>query len=159
MFWVPHFFATEGVRMDAKRQQLEEKLEFYLKQASSVASEIQALEQGNRVPHFDEIEIPAHELGKKLSRAIQGERAREVALQQLGKVRCLECNQQCRVEIEMRDVHSMDGPIELTEPVAHCRRCRRSFFPSAERPRVRCSRIDAGTQTQARLSQRGEPIV
>jgi hypothetical protein len=122
--------------MDAKRQQLEEKLEFHLKQASSLASEIQALEQGNRVPHFDEIEIPAHELGKKLSRAIQGERAREVALQQLGKVRCPECNQQCRVEIEMRDVHSMDGPIELTEPVAHCRRCRRSFFPSAERTRV-----------------------
>jgi hypothetical protein len=25
----------------------------------------------------------------------------------------------------------MDGPIELSEPVAHCRRCRRSFFPSA----------------------------
>jgi hypothetical protein len=25
----------------------------------------------------------------------------------------------------------MDGPIELTESVAHCRRCRRSFFPSA----------------------------
>lgn len=23
----------------------------------------------------------------------------------------------------------MDGPIELTEPVANCRRCRRSFFP------------------------------
>jgi hypothetical protein len=25
----------------------------------------------------------------------------------------------------------MDGPIELTETVAHCRCCRRSFFPSA----------------------------
>jgi hypothetical protein len=35
-----------------------------------------------------------------------------------------------RVEIEARPVTSMDGPIELTEPVAHCRRCRRSFFPS-----------------------------
>lgn len=122
--------------MDAKRRQLEEKLEIQLREAAHTAAEIQTLEQGSRVPHFDEIEIPAHELGKKLSRAIQGERAREVALQQLGKVRCPECNQQCRVEIEMRDVHSMDGPIELTEPVAECRRCRRSFFPSAERPRV-----------------------
>jgi hypothetical protein len=28
-------------------------------------------------------------------------------------------------------VHSMDGPVELIETVAHCRRCRRSFFPSA----------------------------
>ncbi len=130
------FFATEGVRMDAKRRQLEEKLEFQLSQAAHTAAEIQAFVQGDRVPHFDEIEMPAHDLGKKLSRAIQGERAREVAIKQLGNVRCPECNQQCRVEIEMRDVHSMDGPIKLTEPVAHCRRCRRSFFPSAERPRV-----------------------
>jgi hypothetical protein len=35
------------------------------------------------------------------------------------------------VEPAQRQVHSMDGPIELTESVAHCRRCRRSFFPSA----------------------------
>jgi hypothetical protein len=25
----------------------------------------------------------------------------------------------------------MDGPLELIETVAHCRPCRRSFFPSA----------------------------
>lgn len=122
--------------MDAKRQQLEEKLELQLMQAAHTAAELQALEQGDRVPHFDEIEMPAHDLGKKLSRAIQCERAREVALQELGKVRCPDCRQQCQVEIEMRDVHSMDGPIELTEPVAHCRRCRRSFFPSAKNARV-----------------------
>ena len=122
--------------MDAKRQQLEEKLDFHMKQASSVAAEIQALEQGDRVPHFDEIEIPAHDLGKKFSRAIQGERAREVALRELGRVYCPDCKKRCRVEIEMRDVHSMDGPIELTEPVAHCRRCRRSFFPSTQSTRV-----------------------
>jgi hypothetical protein len=42
----------------------------------------------------------------------------------------------CKVEMEVRNVHSMDGPIELTEPVAHCRRCRRSFFPSAKSTRV-----------------------
>lgn len=122
--------------MDAKKQQLEKNLAFHMKQASSLAAEIQALEQGDRVPHFDEIEIPAHDLGKKLSRAIQEERAREVALQELGRVYCPDCKKQCRVEIEPRKVHSMDGPIELTEPVAHCRRCRRSFFPSAERSRV-----------------------
>lgn len=122
--------------MDAKRRQLEEKLEIQLRETAQTAAEIQALEQGSRVPHFDDIEIPAHDLGKKLSRAIQEERAREVALQELGRVYCPECKKQCRVEIEPRKVNSMDGPIELTEPVAHCRRCRRSFFPSAERSRV-----------------------
>jgi hypothetical protein len=35
------------------------------------------------------------------------------------------------VEVSRREVHSMDGPVELIETVAHCRRCRRSFFPSA----------------------------
>ena len=122
--------------MDAKVRQLNEKLEFHLKESSRIAAELQAIEQGDGVPHFDEIEVPAHELGKKLSRAIQGERAREVALQELGRVYCPDCKKQCRVEIEMRDVHSMDGPIELTEPVAHCRRCRRSFFPSTQSTRV-----------------------
>ena len=122
--------------MDARVAELNEKLEFYLKESSRVAAELQAIEQGDRVPHFDEIEIPAHELGKKLSRAIQGERVREVALKELGRVYCPDCKKQCRVEIEMRDVHSMDGPIELTEPVAHCRRCRRSFFPSTQSTRL-----------------------
>ena len=40
--------------MDAKRQQLEEKLELQLAQAAHTAAELQALEQGDRVPHFDE---------------------------------------------------------------------------------------------------------
>jgi hypothetical protein len=122
--------------MDATEAQLREKLENLVQQTSSVAAQLQAIEQGDRVPHFDEIEMPAHDLGKKLSRAIQGERAREVALKELGRVYCPDCKKQCSVEIEMRDVHSMDGPIELTEPVAHCRRCRRSFFPSTQSTRL-----------------------
>lgn len=122
--------------MDAKAVYLKEKLESLLKQASSVAAELQAHEQGSGVPHFDDIELSAHDTGKRLSRAIQMERAREVAIQEIKGTRCPDCNQQCKVEIEVRNVHSMDGPIELTEPVAQCRRCRRSFFPSAKSARV-----------------------
>lgn len=117
--------------MDAKETQLKEKLEYHLAEATRVAAEIQALEQGDGVPHFDQIELPAHALGQRFSRGIQEERAREVALKELGRVYCPDCKKQCRVEIEPREVTSIDGPIELTEPVAHCRRCRRSFFPSA----------------------------
>jgi hypothetical protein len=122
--------------MDAKQTQLKEKLEFHLKQATAIASELQAMEQGENVPHFDQIELAAHDTGKQLSRAIQEERVREVALKALGRVYCPDCKKPCSVEIEPRKVHSMDGPIELTEPVAHCRRCRRSFFPSAKAARV-----------------------
>ena len=117
--------------MDANEARLKEKLDHHLKEATRVAAEIQALEQGDQIPHFDQIELPAHELGQRFSRAIQEERAREVALKELGRVYCPDCKKQCSVEIEPRPVTSMDGPIELTEPVAHCRRCRRSFFPSA----------------------------
>ena len=122
--------------MDAKQAQLKEKLEFYLKQATAIASQLQELEQGEDVPHFDQIELAAHDTGKRLSRAIQEDRAREVALKALGRVYCPDCKKQCSVQIEPRKVHSMDGPIELAEPVAHCRRCRRSFFPSAKKTRV-----------------------
>ena len=123
--------------MDAAEALLKEKFEHHLKEATRLAAEIQAFEQGDQVPHFDQIELPAHALGQRFSRAIQEERARDVALKQLGRVYCPDCKKQCRVEIEPREVTSMDGPIELTEPVAHCRRCRRSFFPSACRDGIR----------------------
>ena len=122
--------------MDAKEKLLKEKLDNLLAQASKAAAELQALKQGDSTPHFDDIELPAHDMGKRLSRAIQEERAREVALAELKGTRCIDCNQLCKIEIEVRNVNSMDGPIELTEPVANCRRCRRSFFPSACRTRV-----------------------
>ncbi|MCA9200523.1 MAG: hypothetical protein KDA87_23450, partial [Planctomycetales bacterium] len=44
------------------------------------------------VPRFDEMEIPVHHLGKKFTRAIQDERVREVALCELGKAYCSNCN-------------------------------------------------------------------
>ena len=53
--------------MDAKRTELEAKLEDCLKQASAVAAQLQGLEQDGSTPHFDQIELPAHELGQRLS--------------------------------------------------------------------------------------------
>lgn len=117
--------------MDANQNQLDEKLADLLKQAAGVAAQIQAREQGPGTPHFDQIEIPAHEVGQQLSQMIQSARATDVALQHAGRIKCPDCGKDCPVESTRRQVHSMDGPIELIESVAHCRRCRRSFFPSA----------------------------
>ena len=117
--------------MDANRTALEAQLENHLKQASAIAAELQSLEQGSETPHFDQIELPAHEVGQRLSRLIQTTRAREVAADGLQSVACPDCGCLCRVEAQEREVQSVDGPIELTETVAHCRPCRRSFFPSA----------------------------
>jgi hypothetical protein len=62
---------------------------------------------------------------------IQSTRARDVAAEGMQAVTCPDCGQHCLVETQKREVQSVDGTIELTETVAQCRRCRRSFFPSA----------------------------
>ncbi len=117
--------------MDAKRAKLEAELADSLKRASAIAAQLQALDQGQGTPHFDQIEIPAHEVGQRLSRMIQSTRAREVAAEGVQSVACPDCGQHCLVETQKREVQSVDGVIELTETVAYCRPCRRSFFPSA----------------------------
>jgi hypothetical protein len=56
---------------------LEAELADSLKRASAIAAQLQALDQGRGTPHFDQIEIPAHEVGQRLSRMIQSTRAHE----------------------------------------------------------------------------------
>jgi hypothetical protein len=116
--------------MDAKQAELEGKLTEILKRAADVACQIQAAKQGRGTPHYDEIELPAHEVGQRLSRMVQESRAGDVATEQPSESDCPDCGRSCHVEGNERTVHSMDGPVELVETVAHCCRCRRSFFPS-----------------------------
>lgn len=117
--------------MDAKRALLEKKLAESLKQAADIACQIQTIEQGPGIPHYDQIEIPAHEVGQQLSRLVQEQQASDVASRQVSEVACPQCGRSCRCEVSKRIVHSMDGPVEVTEVTAKCRPCRRSFFPSA----------------------------
>lgn len=117
--------------MDAKQALLEEKLASLLTQTSMVAAQLQAARQGPGTPHDDQIEIPAHEVGQRLSRLIQSARTGDVAAEQQAQIECPGCGKTCDVKARRREIHSMDGPVELVETVAHCRRCRRSFFPSA----------------------------
>ena len=116
--------------MDAKQVELEEKLAEILKQAADVASQIQAIEQGPGTPHYDQIEIPAHEVGQRLSQMVQANRTGDVAAEQRAECDCPGCGRSCPVELSKREVQSMDGPVGLIETSAYCRRCRRSFFPS-----------------------------
>jgi hypothetical protein len=113
--------------MDAKQVRLQKKLEDLLNQATAVAVELQGIEQGSGTPHYDQIELPAHLLGKRFSRMIQSGRAREVAATGLEDAACPDCGRKCPVETKTREVHSL----EMVETVAKCRPCRRSFFPSA----------------------------
>ena len=115
--------------MDAKQTKLETRLEDLLRQASVVATELQSHEQGGGVPHFDQIETAAHEVGQRVSRMVQIERSRDVAAELPDSARCPDCQRVCSVRTEIREVLSIDGTIELTENVAECAHCRQSFFP------------------------------
>jgi anaerobic selenocysteine-containing dehydrogenase len=44
---------------------------------------------------------------------------------------CPTCGTRCELKRKTRDVTVRGGEASLEEPVAHCRRCRRDFFPSA----------------------------
>ena len=120
--------------MEASQQARLEKRKELLKQLSELMIEEQ-VEQGLflETPHYSIIERQAVTLGRELSRQAQERAAREVAATCDREACCPSCQSTCRVETKTRDVISIDGPVELSEAVAHCHKCRRSFFPSANR--------------------------
>lgn len=122
--------------MDAAQQPREGKKEELLKQLAELMVEEQ-VEQGVFLgtPHYSVIERAAVTLGRQLSCEAQQRAAREVAAHSPAKAACPTCQTSCDVETGQRQVQSIDGPVELTEAVASCDRCRRSFFPSAGRLR------------------------
>lgn len=117
--------------MDAKRAALEEKLAEILKHAAEVGAQIQAIDQGPGTPHYDQIESHAHGVGQWLSQIMQQTRVAEVTSQQPPEIDCPDCGKACRTKTQTRQLLSEDGPVELTENIARCSRCRRDFFPSA----------------------------
>jgi hypothetical protein len=119
--------------MDARRQAREQKIRELLRELAGLQLE-KMIEAGNfdETPHFGFIERTASELGKQVSREVQEQAAREVAAEGQGPSACPTCGAVCETTTQQRTVTGMDGPIELSEAVAECRRCRRSFFPSAD---------------------------
>lgn len=116
--------------MDGKQAALEARMESLLRELAAVKAELDRGEAGE-VPHYSEIESSAHNLGRRLSQAIQQERMLHLAGSAGHKAKCPDCGCFCRLELEQRTITSMDGPADICEPVARCKRCQRSFFPSA----------------------------
>jgi hypothetical protein len=117
--------AESQARQKRKRELLRELAELQLEEMSEAGD-------FSHTPHFGVIERAASELGKQLSRETQERASREVAADSPPEAPCPTCGISCQVATRCRTVKSIDGPVELTEAVANCRRCRRSFFPSAD---------------------------
>ncbi len=115
--------ADQQARAERKRQLLRELAELQVAEMADAG-------RFDQTPHFGAIEQVASELGKELSREAQERAAREVAAASEMHTACPTCGALCDVTTKRRTVNSIDGPVELTESIADCRRCRRSFFPS-----------------------------
>lgn len=117
--------------MDGDRARLEGKLESLLRELAVVKEQ---LDRGDRkageIPHYSEIEGSAHAFGQRLSRAIQEEASLQIGGSAAKTAACPGCGRKCRLDLKTRTVASLDGDTEICEPVGHCKRCQRSFFPS-----------------------------
>lgn len=118
--------------MDAAQEARQQEKKLLLSRLAELLIEEQ-VEQGVflETPHYSVIERAAVVLGRQLSRQAQERATREVAARCEPEAACPTCQTRCPVTTSVRSVTSIDGPVEITETVAECRRCRRSFFPSA----------------------------
>jgi hypothetical protein len=118
--------------MERHTIELQEKLAGLLIEAARISVDLDRLNgtiQG--VPHYSVIELRAHELGRQLSREIQQRHMAVVVNHHVGRARCPACGTESTLKPGKRPVTSIDGPVELQELEGSCRKCRRSFFPSA----------------------------
>jgi DNA repair exonuclease SbcCD ATPase subunit len=118
--------------MDATRLSREAEKKQLLRRLAELTVEEQR-EQGlyKSVPHYSQLEQAARSLGRELSCLTQERSVAETAAACATTAACPTCGAKHEVHLQKRTVTSVDGPVELVEPVAYCRPCRRSFFPSA----------------------------
>jgi len=80
---------------------------------------------------FHVLEAAGHALGRAAAQATT-ERLTLARAERLCEPQsCPTCGRQCPLLHRERPLETVDGPIELHEPVCHCPACRRDFFPSA----------------------------
>ncbi len=117
-------------RVDALRRRQQELVD-QLAKVTAELNEASGAIQG--VPHYSVIEEHAHAMGQQLSRKIQQCQMEEIVSHQALRASCPGCGEICDLQRRRRRrrILSRDGLVELEELVGYCRRCRRSFFPSA----------------------------
>ena len=119
--------------MEGRVTQLREKFEQSLHQTTELAAALQRAERATTtVPHYSRIEAATHQSGRQLSCRIQARCVDEIAAGARLQAACPSCGRLCPLSARRRTLESTDGPVEVLEPVGHCDRCRRSFFPSAQ---------------------------
>jgi hypothetical protein len=118
--------------MDDRQEFLQKRLDALLKEAAEVEVEL-SREEGAvaGIPHYSVIESRAHELGRRLSRAVQQRQTEKAAATAPPRAKCPSCGAICELSETTRPLASIDGVFDARELRGHCRCCRRDFFPSS----------------------------
>ena len=80
---------------------------------------------------FQVMEAAGHQLGRAVARIATERLTLARAKRVTGLQPCPTCGRQCPLVHRQRELETIDGPVDVCEPVCHCSACRRAFFPSA----------------------------
>lgn len=81
-------------------------------------------------PNFTQMELAGHRLGQAVAQVATERMSLARAGQMTEPQPCPTCGEVCALQQQERELTTIDGPLALCEPVAHCPACRRDFFPS-----------------------------
>lgn len=109
----------------------------------------------DRQVRFTELESAGHQLGRAVAQITTERLAFARAERMTQPQACPTCSRACPVSQQERDLTTVDGPLNLLEPVAHCPACRRDFFPSACGVGIGSAELQSAGDRQDRLRQRG----
>lgn len=111
----------------AKREEIEELARHW---GELLAREVYPQGPGLDVSLADMEEMVAHATRAIVQGAI-GQMTEDQAQLLAAEQACPTCGRACPIRRKSRAVAVRGGSVELDEPVAHCPKCRRDFFPSA----------------------------
>ena len=112
----------------AKNKLSEQEWETFLGLADRLGVDLRTLlkEDGR----FHDLEAAGHALGRAVAQATT-ERLAFTRAERLTEPQCCPtCGRICPLVHQDRSLETIDGPVDLHEPVCHCSACRRDFFPS-----------------------------
>lgn len=115
----------------AKGKITEQEWEVFLGVADRLGIDVRTLLKED--VRFHDLEAAGHALGRAVAQATTEWLAFARAERLTGPQPCPTCGQLCPLVHRDRRLETIDGPLELREPVCHCSACRRDFFPTASR--------------------------